>query len=250
MWVRSRERAGAWLAGIASIAACLAIGRRAAAESPPALPIAVDVSKVAVGSWAEYSVSGPGQAMTVRWAVVARGADGTTLEVSMPDAALAASKRTPIVQRITVAPEANEKAPTTKRAALQIGAADPLEVRARKSFAALDPRDKVGDEPIDVTAGHFEAVHYRQKTAQGTLDVWVASSAGPLGLVKLEMSFPATLKAKGTITVELARTGSDAKAAIVKVPLRFEGKTLAAVRTKLGITNAVIVLPVLPEKKP
>lgn len=221
-----------------------------AAASPsavPPLPLAADVTTVPVGSWSEYAVSGGGATGTIRWAVIARDAKGTTFEVSMPDAGLGNGKKGTIVQRMTVGPTRK-----IDDAAIQVGEADPLALKGTAKdarFTTPDPATKTGSESVSVQAGTYSADHYRVTTAQGTLDYWVADKVPPLGLVK--MTFTPSLKAKvvkkkaaGVVTIELAKTGTDAKATVVKKALALDAKNLGAVRAKLGVVQPIVVKPV------
>jgi hypothetical protein len=238
---------------VAGVVMILAWATTAAAGPPtvPPLPIAADVTTVPVGSWSEYAMSGGGASGTVRWAVIARDAKGTTFEVSMPDSQLGKGKTGTIVQRMTVG--------LTRKvddAAIQVGEADPLALKGTAKdmrFTTPDPATKTGDESVTVQAGTFSASHYRVTSPQGTLDYWVAADkAPPLGLVKL--TFSASTKAKvvkkraaGTVTIELAKTGSDAKATIVKKAVALDATNLGAARAKLGV-QPVLVKPVQPVK--
>jgi len=54
-----------------------------ATGSPQSLPLVVDLKKAPVGSWAEYGMNFGEVKMKSRWALVARNASSTTLEMSM-----------------------------------------------------------------------------------------------------------------------------------------------------------------------
>src|SRR4051812_35791258 len=74
--------------------ACLAPAATSFAQGPggSSTPLALDLKKVAVGSWAEYSMSiGKGEGMSVksRWALVACDANSNTMEMSAEGAPLA-----------------------------------------------------------------------------------------------------------------------------------------------------------------
>lgn len=224
----------------------------AGADAPnlPQLPIALDVSKVPVGAWAEYAVTGARQASTIRWSVVARDREGTTLEVSLPDAALGKGKRGTLVQRVTIPAQGHAKA------AIQIADADPLALPAKRAprLAAIDARYKAGQETITVAAGTFNTTKYRQVTPHGTLEYWVADRAPPLGVVKLAITFPSAMRvvkkrASGTVAMELVKTGGNATAAIVKLPVALEARSLAAIRAKLATSpKPASVRPITPIK--
>jgi hypothetical protein len=219
----------------------------------PSLPLATDVSTVAIGSWSEYAISGAGMSGKVRWSVVARDTKGTTLEVTMPDAELGKGKKGTVVQRMVVG-----SSRSVDDAAIQVGGADPLALKGaakQERFMPPDPATKTGEESVTVQAGTFSTAHYRVTTPQGTLDYWVAADkAPPLGVVKL--TFTTSKKAKvvkkraaGAVSIELAATGSDGKPTIVKKPLVLDAANLGAARAKLGV-QPVLVKPVQPVVKP
>jgi hypothetical protein len=219
---------------------------RADAPGMPALPVAKDLSTVGIGSWAEYAIVGGGTSSTIRWSVVGRTAEGTTIEISVADTELGKGKRGRVVQQLTV------KAGAVKGAAVQIADTDPLAVPAKHELASLDAKLKQGDESVTVKAGTFSAAHYRQTAGLGTFDYWVSDSAGPLGIVKLTLTLPAKTKvikkrASTTVSVELVAVGNDAKASVVKRPLALDAKNINATRMKLGTAP---VTPVLVKKAP
>lgn len=169
---------------IASITAYLVSLAPAEAEAPapPALPIATDLSKVPVGTWAEYAVSGAGLSSTVRWAVVGRDGEGTTLEVSIADSQIGSGKRARVVQRITVpgaTATAPAMAPSIRRAAIQVGDGDPLALPATPAaaLAQVDPARRLANEDVRVKAGSFAAARHRQVTATQTCASWSTAPA-------------------------------------------------------------------------
>ena len=226
-----------------------------AGASPPAvppLPLAADVTTVPVGSWSEYALSGGGASGTIRWAVIARDGKGTTFEVSMPDAGLGKGTKGTIVQRMTVG-----RTRTIDDAAIQVGDANPLALKRTAKdvrFTTPDPATKTGNESVTVQAGTYTADHYRVTTPQGALDYWIADNVPPLGLVK--MTFTPSMKAKvvkkraaGVVTIELAKTGADAKAVVVKKAVALDAANLGAVRAKLGV-QPILVKPMPTPVKP
>ena len=185
----------------------------------------------------------------VRWAVVGRDAKGTTLEVSMPDSALGKGKKGTVVQRMTIA-----STRSVNDAAIQVGEADPLALKAPAKdawFTTPDPATKTADERVTVQAGTFSTGHYRVTTPQGTLDYWIAADkAPPLGLIKVTFTPSRTAKvvkkrAASAISIELVKTGTDAKGLIVKHPLALDATNLGSTRAKLGV-QPVLVKPVQP----
>src|SRR5215472_9899614 len=90
------------------------------AQGPPT-PLAVDLAKVPVGSWAKYSMTmGQMPPMSMKMALVARPAAGNTLEMSV-EGGMAAKVGT-VVTQMTLAPGAEG---TVQRPILQAGKNDP-----------------------------------------------------------------------------------------------------------------------------
>jgi hypothetical protein len=82
-----------------------------------------------------------------------------------------------------------------------------------------------------VGAGYFKTSHYREKNTMGTVDVWVNETVAPLGLVKvitspeMDKKAPAAMQIPAAI-MELAATGTGAKATITKKPKPFDAKKM------------------------
>ena len=210
------------LVGSASVARAQALG-----QGPP-MPLAVDLAKVPVGSYADYTMTvGAGMAsMKSRMALVARTPAANILETSVEGGMLGPSGKMAV--QMTIAPGTDA---TPTKMVTQIGAADPMEIPPAltgKPFTKPNPKTLVGTETIKVPAGSFKAKHYRDKTPQGDkIDYWVTDSVFPLGLVKVEAEQPkSTAQVKGKVMFELAGTGKDAKQLITKPPKPFDQAAL------------------------
>jgi hypothetical protein len=196
------------------------------AQGPPT-PLAVDIAKVPVGSWAKYAMTmGTMPPMAMKMALVSRAAAGNTLEMSV-EGGLAA-KAGKVVTQMTLAPGS---AGTVSKMILQVGSNDPMEMpigaAQGKQFSKPDPKTFVKEETVKVAAGSYKTKHYHDKSAQGdTVDYWVSESLPPLGLVKIEMTQKSNPMINGPIKMELTGTGKDAKTAISKKPKPFDQNEL------------------------
>ena len=184
------------------------------------MPIALDLAKVPVGSWADYTMSvGQLAKMKMRMALVAKTPAGTIVETTV-DGELMAQLGGKMVMQVTMAPGA-EKEGTAKKLVMQIGAGDPMEMPIEmtggKQFTKPNPKTLLKSETITVAAGTFKTKHYRDKSKKGEqVDFWVSEDVPPFGLVKIEAEQKANPQIKGPVTLELAAKGGDAKALITK----------------------------------
>lgn len=62
--------------------------------------------------------------------------------------------------------------------------------------------DFIGDEQVEVIAGHVIAKHYRKKRDGQTVDFWISDEVKPIGLVKLTSK--STKKQSNNYEIELA----------------------------------------------
>ena len=144
------------------------------AQGPPT-PLAVDLAKQTVGSWAKYNMTmGTMPPMTMKMALVGRAAGANTLEMSV-EGGLAA-KAGQVVTQMTLAPGSEGN---VQKLVLQVGSHDPMEMPVQgaqgKQFSKPDPKNLVKEETVKVAAGSFKAKHYHDKTPQGdTVDFWVS----------------------------------------------------------------------------
>jgi hypothetical protein len=197
---------------------------------PSAMPLVVEMGKVEVGSWAEYKLTMGSMSLTSRWALVARDAKTNTVEMSTMGGPVAK----PVVLRMVLPadPLSNEK--TKKPMVVQFGDEAPMlappDTPVQK-FQRPDEKNLVGKEEIKVAAGTFQASHYREKNAMGTVDIWVSDAVLPLGLIKvltspeLAKDEPEAMRVPPA-TMELASTGKGAKAAITRKPKPYDEKKM------------------------
>ena len=195
-------------------------------QGPPT-PLAVDLSKIALGSWAKYKTTmGTMPPMSTKMALVNRTPAGNTLEMSVEGGLVA--KAGNIITQVTLSP--GESGDVSKLI-LQVGANDPMELPVEggqtHQFTKPDPKTLVKAETIKVAAGSYKTKHYHDKTPQGdTVDFWVSESVAPIGLVKMEMTQKSNPMITGPIKMELAATGKDAKTGITKPPKPFDQAAL------------------------
>ena len=152
-------------------------------QGPP-MPMAVDLGKVPVGTWASYNMTmGQMPPMTTKMALVGKGIIETSVEGGM--AAAAGGKMT---LQMTLAPAAQRG--RFRRIVMQMGTADPMELPMsgdQQHFSKPNPKMLVKEESVTVKGGTFKAKHYRDKTPNGdTIDYWISEKVFPLGLVKME----------------------------------------------------------------
>jgi hypothetical protein len=192
-------------------------------QGPPT-PMVTDLAKVANGSWAQYSMTvGTMPPMTMRMALVTKGAAGNTIEMSVEGGMSA--KVGKVVTQVTLksGPDWDGK---VQKMVLQMGANDPMEMQtssAQGQFAKPDPKTFIKDETVKVAGGSFKTKHYRNQTAQGdSIDSWVAESVAPIGLVKMEMTQKNNPMVTGPIKMELTAVGKDAKPSITKPAKPFD----------------------------
>jgi len=197
--------------------------------APQSLPLVVDLKKAAVGSWAEYSMSFGDIKMKSRWALVARDASSTTLEMSMQGGP-AAQMGGKIALKMVLDPDPIGAKKPVKEIVMQIGDGEPMLAppdAPTQKFQKPDAKTLVGKETIKVAAGSFKTTHYRDHTPVGTVDVWVSEEVPPLGLVKFATTpEPSTGKTSQPptppATLELAATGTGAKPIITKSAKPFD----------------------------
>jgi hypothetical protein len=203
-------------------------------------PLALDLKKVPVGSWAEYSTMialGAGMKMTSRWALVARKGGSSTLEMSMEGGPVAMMGGKMIMQMVLVPNPVGAEKPITK-AVMQVGDRDPMEMplgspgMTAPKFQKPDPKKLVGKEEVKVPAGTFKTSHYRDVSDRGTVDAWISDQVPPLGMVKVTTTpKPGTAGPGGQpmppVTMELAARGKDAKPQITKPAKPFDPNAFA-----------------------
>jgi hypothetical protein len=195
---------------------------------PIRIPVLLELKKIPVGSWAEYTISHGGRPpRTVRQVLVDRDDTKATVEVILE----VRSRKTPQpaspdrkVTRMVVDLDLKESAP--REIVVQRSHAAPRTLptvrgSGRQRIFKLDPTKSLGSETVSVAAGAFSTHHYRETNPRGgTIDIWASNQVAPFGLVKMERSpganAPARRAAFGKITYALVRMGTDAKASITR----------------------------------
>lgn len=189
-------------------------------------PLATDLKKVVVGSWAEYAMSMGAMNAKARWALVARDAKAVTIEMTMEGGPMA-QMGGKMTMKMIVAPDPTSVEKPVKQIVMQLGENDPMEMPAAmagggsQKFEKPDPKKLVGKETLKTPAGTFATQHYQDKNEKGTVDMWVLESVGPLGLVKTIFTpKPGAPAGPGTppgpVTMELTAQGKGAKAIVTK----------------------------------
>jgi hypothetical protein len=213
----------------------------------PVTPIGVPLDKVAVGTWAEYSVKrGTDPARTFRHALVAREGGAHVIETRTVN-----QEGEKMITRSVLATDPTQEG-GVKKMIVQMGAADPMELpvgggppggggqarsgppgggetrgggggggggRMGARWIKPDPKTLVGKETVKTAAGSFQTEHYRTEGRRGgTIDYWIAKEPGPFGLVKMESDRPAGQGGDGggKVIIELAARGKDAKPEVTK----------------------------------
>ena len=197
---------------------------------PAGMPLVVDMQKIEVGSWAEYTMTMGSMSLSTRWALVARDAKSNTLEMATKGGPVAK----PVVLRLVLPADPTSSDKPTKPMAVQFGNDAPMLVpkdTPMQKFQRPDAKNLVGKEDIKVAAGPFKTSHYREKNAMGTVDIWVNETVLPLGIVKVVTAPEVDAKAPGAMqvpaaTMELSSTGKGAKPVITKKPQPFDEKKM------------------------
>jgi hypothetical protein len=240
-WLMNRRR----MLGAATVGVLLSSGRSTRASTPPGggrqkdprrprsgggrggplrIPVLLELKKIPVGSWAEYTVSHGGRpSRTVRQVLVDRDNTHATVEVILE----VRRRMTPRpdspdrkVTRMVVDLDLREIAP--REIVVQRADADPRALPTapgRQRIFKLDPTKSLGSETVAVAAGAFNTQHYRDISPRGgTTDIWASEQVAPFGLVKMERSpgakAPARRLALGKVTYALVRMGTGATASI------------------------------------
>jgi hypothetical protein len=201
-----------------------------------ATPLALDLKKVPVGSWAEYQMSiggaASGMSMKSRWALVAKDAGSNTMEMSAEGKALERVGGKMVVKTVLVPDPVSSPKPV-KQMVMKMGENDPMEMpldmpgMPPQRFEKPDPKKLVGKEQVKVPAGTFKTSHYRDNNQSGTIDAWVSEEAPPLGMVKVVTTPKPGATGPGgqpvpPLTMELTARGKGAKSTITKPAKPFD----------------------------
>ena len=209
----------------------------------PATPVAAPLSKVPMGTWAEYTVQRGDSSRKVRYALV--GKEGAAFVVESRSETGQGEK---VLTRTVLDADPTQEG-AVKKVVTQFGDADPMEMPAGRGagpggggmrmgarYLKPDPKALLGKENVKVAAGAFQADHYRTEGPRGgTLDYWLARDAGPFGLVKLQMErTPGGPGAGGgdegggKVLVELASKGKGAKPELTRPAKPFDPEAMRA----------------------
>jgi hypothetical protein len=199
--------------------------------SSAATPLAVDLKKAAIGSWAEYTLTAGSRTGKLRWSLVGRQGDSHVLEMGMEGGMPGAAPPKMTVQ-MSLVPNPTTATKPVKKLVMQMGEMDPMEMpldmpnMPEQKFQKPDPKKLVGKEQVKVGAGSFSAGHYRDTVNEGTVDVWINDTIPPLGLVKMTLTPKAGATGPGgrpamPMALELVGKGTGAKPVITKEPKPF-----------------------------
>jgi len=217
------------LGAVALLVVAVAPGRALAQQpgQPPQLPMAVDLKKAAVGSWAEYNMTvGQAPPMKARMALVAKSAETNTLEMIMQGGMISMAGGKLVMQTIVDADQGAEN--PVKKVIMQVADHDPMEMpidsKQQKQFHKPNAKSLIKKETIKVAAGTFKTKHYRDKTPTGDVfDFWVSEKVPPFGIVKVDsvqkQGAPGT---QGPVKFELTALGKDANMTVTKPVKPFD----------------------------
>jgi hypothetical protein len=225
----------------------------------PATPIATDLTKVPVGTWADYGMKIGQMEMKARWALVSRNAKGQTLETII-EGGMMAMMGGKMVTRLVLAPDPKAATQPLRQMVMQIGAKPPMEMplddpnMPAQVFQRPDPKKLVGKEEITVAGGKFKTSHYRDAAQRGTVDFWVAEEVAPLGIVKIVMTPAAGTPGPGggqmpPIAMELTARGKDAKPVITAKPVPYDPALLGVPGAAPGAPAGKPTAPPAPPKQ-
>jgi len=189
------------------------------------IPVGMELSKVLVGSWADYQVTQEnGTVMKSRWALVARDKDTNTIEM-ISEGGPAAAAGGKIVTQLVLESDPTSSPDPIKSVLVKAGPNPPVKVPTSmpniqsQKFKKPDPKAMVGREEIGLGAKKLKVERYRETSPNGNVvDIWISKEVPPFGVVRLETrppvqkgeSAPAPLKMK----MELVSYGKDAKPSI------------------------------------
>jgi hypothetical protein len=225
--VSSGSRLFCLAAALAGGAVSVGVTATPAAAQPGgmgATPLAVDLKKVPLGSWAEYKIAFGDKAAKARWALVGRKPDNVIIEMIM-EGGPAAQMGGKMTARLVMSPDPTKTDHAVKQMVMQLEGQDPMEMPTQgtnQKFEKPDPKKLIGKETITVPAGEIATSHYRDNNPErGTIDMWISEAVPPLGLVKLSFA-PKAGSPMPPVSMELAGKGKDAKPIITKTPKPFD----------------------------
>jgi hypothetical protein len=223
----STRRAARILAGVTAFVAASAISLGTPANAQPAAGAGggggaaglagqgmnidlATVLKAKPGAWADYTMSGKGEAkpVTIRYALIERSASKFALEIDS-----ATPKGEMVIHFDFVAQGTDGSAWKVVSGKMQLGE-QKMDLPAAQLASSPplktsdSPGQLVGSEDLTTPVGPFACKHYKKAMLEGgkgpSLDVWINDKVSPTGLVK------STLDAMG-VQMTLLATGSGAQ---------------------------------------
>jgi hypothetical protein len=189
-------------------------------------------SRLTQGDWAEYRMAGQQGTMDIRFAIVGKeavaGKDYMWFEMKI---------KSPQGTMITQALVPGYPYEQTSVEAVVMKMGDQPAMKVPKSMLGMtqgmrgqnpgagasavlqkcESATMIGHETIEVPAGRFDAIHFRNTDAGQEGEGWV-SAAVPLGMVKM------TWAANGGGEMVLLGHGKDAKSSITETPMEMPGR--------------------------
>jgi hypothetical protein len=221
-------RAAACLSFASSMILVAVPGAWGQGAGAPPLPLGIDLKKVPVGSWSDYSlITGARRPHRQRISLVGKSAKGYELEVAVEGGPVPF----PIITRVELGLQANA-GKRVKRAVMRAGVRQAMEIPGSselvaEQFSAIDEKAYLSTQEIEVPAGRFKAKLYRTVSPRGvTVDYWVSEEVHPLGIAKMEIDF----RRAGTprAIFRLVARGAGARGTVLKPVRPFDAKKLAA----------------------
>jgi hypothetical protein len=161
------------------------------ASATPGSPMSLDLStllKAKPGTWADYTMSGKGESVTIRYSLVEHTADKLALEINMP----LPKQQGEMVSRFDFVPKGPDAWKLTK-GQVQMGPKlldmPKEEVDAAPLVKVSDtPGDLMGTEDVTTPLGKFSCKHYKKalttEANSPALEMWISDKASPTGIVK------------------------------------------------------------------
>ena len=196
---------------------------------PPLMPSAIDLDMVPLGRWAEYEETYLGTVtIKERVALVAKGAEGNTLETTTETAG---GNKTVFATVFTRRPRRRRRRPGDQQrlsgggrrpdagAAVAPGQAPYPRARRRASWSASTRSARAPGRSAPGTTA--TGPPYGEQ-----VDFWIDDSVGPLGLIKLEAEQKQHPTIRAGFKFELVATGGGAIPQITRPALPFDASVL------------------------
>jgi hypothetical protein len=200
-------------------------------------PLACDLKRAPVGSWAEYTIrvgTAVEGTMKTRWAFLGRDASSNTVELTMEGLA-AASPRLggKVVTRMVLLSDPVGSSKPFKKIVMQLEGRDPIDMPLdapgfpQQKFQNPDPKKMVGKQTITVAGRSILTSHYHDVLPDSVVDSWLSTDVPPLGVVKIQSVPKPGAEGPGgkplpPVTMELVAYGKDARPVITRPAKPFE----------------------------